>query len=300
MSEEKRYKKIEDWLAGELSKKDQQEFEAQLKKDEALALEAEVVRDLKRYSRNQDRNRLRETITDIRSKEHSTKVVNFNWRPVLGLAASLLLLVGAFFFFTARPPLPNTYVNIPPDQIQFFEPDHEATFAEIALRRFNDSIDAISDNDAAIMVMNLEIVDGDTIVAADKDWEFLKNLIWEQQNNPIIEHEMQQFEKPATPHFELPFYRKADNGRLYFKGDVTVSETEKKAYQFKVFSIASADYLNNQPIAVQPLVLKEAGENSYTFSIKRLQLEGVNLSLPIYVIIEEVDSNRIVFMQRFD
>ncbi len=97
MTEEKKYELIEAWLAGELSGKPLQAFEAQLQSDEELALEVEVVRDLSTLNTDTPRNQLRNTLSEIRNttKEDRAPIPIYWW--LRNAAAALVLLVGAIF-----------------------------------------------------------------------------------------------------------------------------------------------------------------------------------------------------------
>jgi len=99
MTEEKRYELIEAWLAGELSGKSLQQFEAQLQADEELAFEVEVVRDLSNLNTKTPRNRLRETLLEIRETEaEERKSIPIFWW-LRNAAAALVLLIGGYFMF---------------------------------------------------------------------------------------------------------------------------------------------------------------------------------------------------------
>lgn len=97
MTEEKRYELIEAWLAGELSGKPLQSFEAQLQTDEELALEVEIVRDLSNLNTDSPKNQLRKILSEIRKKEVREKApVPIYWW-LRNAAAALVVLVGAIF-----------------------------------------------------------------------------------------------------------------------------------------------------------------------------------------------------------
>lgn len=116
MTEEKRYELIEAWLAGELSGKSLQQFEAQLQTDEELALEVEVVRDLSNLNTETPRNRLRNTLIDIRKTEQEERkpIPIFWW--LRNAAAALVLLIGGYFMF-------NYFIkNDPPEFVQEPQP----------------------------------------------------------------------------------------------------------------------------------------------------------------------------------
>ncbi len=99
MTEEKRYELIEAWLAGELSGKSLEAFEAQLQSDEELALEVEIVRDLSTLNADTPRDRLRNTLSEIRNTTKEDKApIPISWW-LRNAAAALVLLVGAIFMF---------------------------------------------------------------------------------------------------------------------------------------------------------------------------------------------------------
>ena len=136
MTEEKRYELIEAWLKGELSGKSLQTFEAQLQSDEELALEVEIVRDLSTLNTDTPRNRLRNTLTEIRNnaKEDRAPIPIFWW--LRNAAAALVVLVGAIFivnqFSKSDPPelVQHPPVNILTDEdedgiIEFLDVEDE-------------------------------------------------------------------------------------------------------------------------------------------------------------------------------
>lgn len=111
MLEEKTYKLIDSYLRKDLSQQEHANFEELLLRNSELADEVEVQRNLYRaigktnleedsFIASEEGSKIQSAINDAQQTYHDNKVKPLHRRYIISIAASFLIIVGCFYFFT--------------------------------------------------------------------------------------------------------------------------------------------------------------------------------------------------------
>ena len=106
MNLEEKYTLIEKYLAEEMQGEELKEFEIQLQSDPELKEELNLHRQVAETLKGEKIHQLRNVLNDVEknweapTKKDSTKIVKFNFRKVLTIAAAVTLLIIGYQWFT--------------------------------------------------------------------------------------------------------------------------------------------------------------------------------------------------------